>query len=341
MLLYALKRLAGAIPTLWLLVTLAFFLMRAAPGGPFDSERALPPVIEASLQAQYHLDAPLWDQYLRYLSNLARGDLGPSFQYRYYTVNELIAIVFPVSALLGGLVLALAALLGLAAGLYAGLRRNRPADHIVMATAMTGISIPNFVLAPLLVLGFAIYLHWLPAGGWGLSPAQIVLPVLALALPPVAYLARLTRAALVEVLGSPWIRTARAKGLPSRIIILRHALKPVLLPVVSYLGPAAAGVLTGSVVIEQIFGLPGLGRYFVLGALNRDYTLVLGVVVLYGGRNSLLHLLVHLAFGWPDPKVRVRSEPRPACGPLPGGGWRLIARRGSARPCCWAWVCWW
>lgn len=306
MLYYALKRLAGAIPTLLLLVTLAFFLMRLAPGGPFDSERALPPAIEASLQAQYHLDAPLWDQYLRYLSNLLRGDLGPSFQYRDYTVNELIAIGFPVSALLGGLALVLALVLGLAAGLYAGLHRNRPADHGVMAAAMTGISIPNFVLAPLLVLVFAIYLGWLPAGGWGLSPAQIVLPVLALALPQVAYIARLTRAALVEVLGSPWIRTARAKGLPPRWIVLRHALKPVLLPVVSYLGPAAAGVLTGSVVIEQIFGLPGLGRYFVQGALNRDYTLVLGVVVFYGALIILLNLLVDLAYGWLDPKVRVR-----------------------------------
>lgn len=306
MLQYALKRLAGAIPTLLLLVTLAFFLMRAAPGGPFDSERALPPAVEASLQAQYHLDAPLWDQYLRYLGNLLRGDLGPSFQYRDYTVNELIAIGFPVSALLGGLALLLAVVLGLAAGLYAGLRRNRPADHAVMVAAMTGISIPNFVLAPLLVLVFAIYLPWLPAGGWGLSPAQIVLPVLALALPQVAYIARLTRAALVEVLGSPWIRTARAKGLPPRLIVLRHALKPVLLPVVSYLGPAAAGVLTGSVVIEQIFGLPGLGRYFVQGALNRDYTLVLGVVVFYGALIILLNLLVDLAYGWLDPKVRVR-----------------------------------
>lgn len=306
MLHYALKRLAGAIPTLLLLVTLAFFLMRLAPGGPFDSERALPPAIEASLQAQYHLDAPLWDQYLRYLGNLLRGDLGPSFQYRDYTVNELIAIGFPVSALLGGLALVLALVLGLAAGLYAGLHRNRPADHGVMAAAMTGISIPNFVLAPLLVLVFAIYLDWLPAGGWGLSATQIVLPVLALALPQVAYIARLTRAALVEVLGSPWIRTAHAKGLPPRLIILRHALKPVLLPVVSYLGPATAGVLTGSVVIEQIFGLPGLGRYFVQGALNRDYTLVLGVVVFYGALIILLNLLVDLAYGWLDPKVRVR-----------------------------------
>jgi len=277
---FAIQRLLGAIPTLLVLIALAFFLIRLAPGGPFDTEKTLPPEIEANLRAAYNLDEPLPMQLGRYLWNLAQGDFGPSFQYRDFTVTELIATGFPVSLRLGSLAMLLALALGISAGTLAALRQNRPADYALMGAAMTGISIPNFVLAPLLVLVFAVWLGWLPAGGLGDGSLRyVVLPVIALALPQVAYIARLTRGSMIEVLRSPFIRTARAQGLPTRTVILRHALKPALLPVVSYLGPALAAIITGSVVVEQIFGVPGLGRFFVQGALNRDYTLVMGVVV--------------------------------------------------------------
>lgn len=280
-------------------------LIRIAPGGPFDSEKQLPPEIEANLRAAYHLDEPLWQQLGRYIANLLQGDFGPSFQYRDYTVTELIGAGFPVSLKLGALAMLLALLLGIAAGTIAALRQNRPADHAVMAMAMTGISIPNFVMAPVLVLVFAVWLRWLPAGGLGDGESsRLVLPVIALALPQVAYIARLTRGSLIEVLRSPFIRTAYAQGLPASTVVLRHALKPALLPVISYLGPALAAIITGSVVVEQIFGVPGLGRYFVQGALNRDYTLVMGVVVFYGTLIILLNFLVDLLYGWFDPRLK-------------------------------------
>jgi oligopeptide transport system permease protein len=304
---YAIKRFIGAWPTLLVLIALAFFMIRAAPGGPFDSERNLPPEIEANLRAAYHLDEPLPEQFLRYLWSLARGDFGPSFQYKDFTVTELIGAGFPVSLRLGGLAMILAVVVGVAIGTLAALRHNRPADRLAMTAAMIGISIPNFVVAPLLVLIFAIYLGWLPAGGLGNGePGHLVLPVIALALPQIAYISRLTRGSMIEVLNSPFIRTARAKGLRERKVVLGHALKPALLPVVSYLGPATAGVITGSVVIEQIFGIPGLGRYFVQGALNRDYTLVMGVVVFYGVLIILFNLLVDLVYAWLDPRVNYR-----------------------------------
>ncbi len=309
MLSYALRRSLAAIPTLLVLVALAFFLVRAAPGGPFDTERNLPPEIEANLEQAYHLDEPLPQQFGRYLWNVVRGDFGPSFHYRDYTVTELIATGFPVSLRLGASAMLLALLLGVSAGVIAALRQNRPTDHGVMFVAMTGISIPNFVMAPLLILVFAVYLGWLPAGGLGGSELQMVnmlLPVVTLALPQVAYIARLTRASFIEVLRSDFVRTARAKGLPERLVIMRHALRPALLPVVSYLGPATAGIITGSVVIEQIFGVPGLGRYFVQGALNRDYTLVLGVVIFFGVLIVVFNLLVDLLYAFLDPRVRYR-----------------------------------
>ena len=305
MLQYAIKRLIGAIPTLLVLITLAFFLIRIAPGGPFDAEKSLPAEIEANLNAAYHLDEPLWQQYLRYLGNIAQGDLGPSFQYSEFTVNELIGIGFPVSLRIGGGAILLALLIGSTLGIIAALRQNRPTDYTVMTVAMTGISIPNFVIAPLLILFFAVWLGWLPAGGWdGDGLAKIVLPVIALALPQIAYIARLMRGSMIEVLRSNFIRTARAKGLPEHRVILRHALRPAFLPVLSYLGPATAAVITGSVVIEQIFGIPGLGRYFVQGALNRDYTLVMGVVVFYGVLIIIFNFIVDLLYGVLDPKVR-------------------------------------
>ncbi len=305
MLRYSVRRLLGAIPTLLILVALAFFMIRVAPGGPFDSEKVLLPEIEANLRAAYHLDEPLYQQFGRYLGGLLQGDFGPSFQYRDYNVTELIMAGFPVSLRLGGFAMILALLVGVTAGSIAALRQNTRTDYALMSVSMTGISIPNFVMAPMLILFFAVYLGWLPAGGLGDgSPRNLVLPVITLALPQIAYISRLTRGSMIEILRSNFIRTARAQGLPERTILIRHALKPALLPVVSYLGPATAAIITGSVVIEQIFSLPGLGRFFVQGALNRDYTLVMGVVVFYGVLIILFNLLVDLAYAWLDPKVK-------------------------------------
>ncbi len=304
MLKYSLRRLASAIPTLFLLITFAFFLIRIAPGGPFDSERALPPDIEANLAAKYHLDEPLVFQYARYLWQIARGDLGPSFHYRDWTVNDLIAQGAPVSFTLGAIALILALIIGVVVGAWAALRQNRPADYGMMSIAMIGISVPNFVMAPLLILLFAIVLGWLPAGGWAFSLDRMVLPVITLALPMIAYIARITRGSMIEVLHSSYIRTVRAKGMPEKGVILRHALKPALLPVISYLGPAAAAILTGSVVVERIFTIPGIGSYFVQGALNRDYTLVMGVVILYGVLIIVFNFLVDLLYAFLDPRIR-------------------------------------
>lgn len=305
MLAYSFKRFLGAWPTLLILITMAFFLTRAAPGGPFDTEKTLPAEIQANLDRKYHLDESLPKQYLRYVYDLARGDFGPSFQYKDYSVNELIATGFPVSLRLGGTAILLALLIGSTLGIIAALRQNSLIDYTVMGTAMTGISIPNFVMAPLLVLIFAVYLRWLPAGGWaGGAFRNTILPIVALSLPQIAYIARLMRGSMIEVLHSNYIRTARAKGLPTRTVILRHALRPALVPVVSYLGPAAAAVITGSVVVEQIFGIPGLGRYFVQGALNRDYTLVMGVVVFYGVLIIVFNFIVDLFYALLDPRIR-------------------------------------
>jgi oligopeptide transport system permease protein len=305
MLRLAIQRFLGAIPTLLILIALSFCLIRLAPGGPFDTEKQLPPEIEANLRAAYHLDEPLYQQFGRYVLNLMQGDFGPSFQYKDFSVTELIRSGFPVSLKLGGLAMLLALVIGLSAGTIAALRQNTATDYGVMATAMMGISIPSFVMAPLLILFFAIYLKWLPAGGLGGGDwKNLVLPVIALALPQIAYISRLTRGSMIEVLRSDFIRTAKAQGLPMRTIIVQHALKPALLPIISYLGPASAAIITGSVVIEQIFGVPGLGRYFVQGALNRDYTLVMGVVIFYGVLIILLNFIVDMIYAWLDPKVR-------------------------------------
>ncbi|WP_207485790.1 oligopeptide ABC transporter permease OppB [Arenibaculum pallidiluteum] len=305
MLSYAVRRLLGAIPTLLVILTIAFFMIRLAPGGPFDDERTLPAEIEANMKAAYNLDQPLPVQYLRYLGGVLRGDFGPSFKYRDFTVNQLIWGGFPVSLRIGGIAIALAAVVGTTLGALAALRQNSGLDHGVMALAMTGITIPNFVVAPLLTLVLGVHLGLLPVGGYGDgSWRNLLLPVVALALPQIAYIARLTRASMIETLRSNFVRTARAKGLPEGTMLRRHALKGALLPVVSYLGPATAGIITGSVVIEQIFGIPGIGRYFVQGALNRDYTLVMGVVVFYGALIILFNLLVDLLYGALDPRVR-------------------------------------
>lgn len=304
MLKYSLRRLGSAVPTLLLLITAAFFLIRVAPGGPFDSERGLPDEIEANLAAKYHLDEPLVFQYGRYMWQIMRLDLGPSFHYHDWSVNDLIAQGAPISFTLGALALVLALSIGIAVGAWAALRQNRPSDYAVMSFAMIGISIPNFVMAPLLILLFAIVLGWLPAGGWAYTPSRMALPVVTLALPMIAYVARITRGSMIEVLHSSYIRTVRAKGMPEKEVILRHALKPAMLPVISYLGPAAAAILTGSVVVERIFTIPGIGSYFVQGALNRDYTLVMGVMIVYGVLIILFNFIVDLLYAWLDPRIR-------------------------------------
>ena len=301
---HSLRRLLGLIPTLLMLITVAFFLIRVAPGGPFDAEKTLPPEIEANLNAKYHLDEPLLQQYFRYLGQVAVLDFGPSFQYKDWTVNELIAQGFPVSLTVGLAAMVLAFFLGTMLGIAAALRQNTAVDYSLMGFAMLGISIPNFVVAPILILLLAVYAGWLPAGGWDWSIASMVLPVVTLALPVTAYIARLTRGSMIEVLHSNFIRTARAKGLPESVVIRRHALRPALLPVISFLGPATAGMISGSVVIERIFSIPGLGSYFVQGALNRDYTLVMGVVIFYGVLIIVLNFLVDLIYAWLNPRVR-------------------------------------
>lgn len=302
---YAIRRLFGALPTLFVIVTLAFFAIRVAPGGPFDLDRPLPESVMRNLMALYNLDKPLWQQYLHYLVNLVQGNLGPSMVYRDLSVLEIVATGLPVSIQFGGSALILALLLGSLVGSIAALRQNRTADYAAMAVVTVGIAIPNFVMAPVLQLLFGLYWGVLPVGGWGEGAlANKVLPIVALTLPQLAVVARLTRGSMIEVLRSNPIRTARAKGLPEHIVLLRHAMRAAIVPVVSYAGPAAAALLTGSVAIETIFGVPGVGRYFVQGALNRDYTLVMGTVVLLACFVILFNLLVDLLYGVLDPRVR-------------------------------------
>jgi oligopeptide transport system permease protein len=302
---YFLTRLAGAIPTLFIIVTLAFFLIRAAPGGPFDQEQTLSPEIMANLQKAYGLDQPVWVQYGRYLGALAHGDFGPSFKYKDFSVTELIGQGFPVTLELGTTAMALALLLGIPIGIFAALHRNSGADYAAMSLAVVGIAIPSFVVLPFLGLLFGIYWHWLPVAGWEPGSLRyLVLPVAALALPPLAVIARLVRGSMLEVLDSHFIRTAVAKGLPLHTVILRHALRPALLPVASYLAPAVASIMTGSLVVESIAGLPGIGRYMVQGAINRDYTLVLGMVIIYSTLLIAMGLAVDLLYAWLDPRLR-------------------------------------
>lgn len=305
MLAYALRRLAGLAPTLLVIVTVSFFVIRLAPGGPFDAEQALPPEIRANLEAAYGLDQPLPIQYVRYLGGLARGDFGPSFKFRDVTVSELIGRGIPVSATIGIAAILLAIGAGIPLGALAALRRNSGADHAVMALAVLGIALPSFVIGPVLALLFGLQLGWLPVAGWEQGESRyLVLPVVTLALPVIAYVARLTRASLLEVLAANYVRTARAKGLGEWQVVMRHALRAALLPVASYLGPATAFVITGSLVVESYFGLPGTGRYLVEGAINRDYTLVMGMVVLYGSVTLACNFIADLAYGWLDPRVR-------------------------------------
>lgn len=302
---YAARRLLGVLPTLFVIVTISFFVIRLAPGGPFDDEQTLAPEIKANLEAAYGLDRPVIEQYGRYLVNLLQGDFGPSFKFKDFTVTELIAQGLPVSLALGLGAILLAMLIGIPLGTLAALRQNSPTDYGIMAVAVLGIALPSFVTGPLFALVFGLQLRWFPVAGWEAGELRyLVLPVVTLALPVIAYIARLTRGSLLEVLRSNFVRTARAKGLPEHLVILRHALRPALLPVVSYLGPATAFVITGSLVVETVFGLPGSGRYLVQGAINRDYSLVMGMIVVYGSLTLVLNLLADLIYGWLDPRVR-------------------------------------
>lgn len=300
-----LRRILQAIPTLFVLITISFFMMRLAPGSPFTSEKAYSPEVMANIEAKYHLNEPILTQYLYYLKDLAHGDFGPSFKYKDYTVNQLVSQAFPVSLKIGFTAFIFALLCGISAGTIAALKRNKWIDYFIMTFAMTGVVIPNFVVAPLMVLVFAIILKVLPAGGWeGGSWNYMLMPMFALSLSYIASIARITRGSMIEVLNSNYIRTAKSKGLPMRYIILRHAMRPALLPVISYMGPAFVGIITGSMVIESIFGLPGIGQLFVNGALNRDYSLVLSLTILVGALTIAFNAIVDILYAVIDPKIR-------------------------------------
>ncbi|ACP22826.1 oligopeptide ABC transporter, permease protein (plasmid) [Sinorhizobium fredii NGR234] len=302
---FVLRRLASAVPTLFIVVTISFFLMRFAPGGPFNLERPLPPSTMENLMRTYHLDQPLWRQYGIYLSNAVTGDFGPSYIYHDNNVAQLIGKGLPYSMELGFYALILAVVGGVIAGTIAALRQNSFLDFAIMSVSTIGVTVPNFVVGPVLTLIFAIMLSWLPAGGWGDGSFRfLILPMIALALPQLAVFARLTRGSMIEALNTDHIRTAKAYGLPSHTVVVTHAMRGALLPVVSYLAPCAAALLTGSAVVETIFTIPGVGRYFVLGAINRDYTLVMGTVVLIAIFVIVFNLLVDILYGLLDPRVR-------------------------------------
>ena len=298
MLQYIGRRLLVAIPTLFLVITAAFFMMRAAPGSPFDMDRKLSPEIEANVLAQFGMNKPLGEQYVDYLAGVVRGDLGPSLKYRDKTVLDIVKENYPVSLRLGFFAIAIASVVGVSLGVMAALRQNKLTDNVVMTVAILGVCIPTFVTAPLLVLGIASKLGWLPTAGWNDGAlANMVLPIVVLSLPQIA--------GMIEVLHSNYVRTARAKGLPEAVIVWKHALRAAILPLVSYLGPACAGLITGSLVVEKIFNLPGLGKFFVISALQRDYTVVMGMVIFYAGLILVLNLVADLLYAVLDPRVRL------------------------------------
>ena len=302
---YAFRRVLATIPTLLAVITVCYLLLHATPGGPFDDERKVSAAVLANLQAKYHLDQPLWKQYLYYLNNLLHGDLGASFRYEDWSVNELVAKALPVSAAIGGGSILIALLIGVTLGTIAALRQNSAVDYLVMLFGNLGHAFPSFVIGPVLVLVFAIWLKVAPAGGWnGFAPRYMVLPMALLVFINVSTIGRVMRGSLREVMHSNFIRTARAKGLPTHTVVLRHALKPALLPVVSLIGPLAISSITAAVVTESVFSLPGLGKLIVNGAGNRDYTLVLGLVVLVTVVAVTFNLLVDLAYAALDPKIR-------------------------------------
>jgi oligopeptide transport system permease protein len=302
---YALRRVLAAIPTLLAVITVCYLLLHATPGGPFDAEIKVSPVVLENLKAKYHLDKPLWQQYLYYLGSLLQGDLGASFRYADWSVNDLVGRALPISAAIGGGALLIAFVVGVALGVIAALRQNSAIDYLVMILGNLGHSFPSFVVGPVLILVFAVWLKWLPAGGWNnFDVRYMILPMALLVFIEMAAISRVMRGSLIEVMHSHFIRTAKAKGLPMRIIVFRHALKPALLPVVSLIGPMAISVITAAIVTESVFSIPGIGKLIVNGAANRDYTLVLGLVVLITFVAVTFNLLVDLAYAALDPKIR-------------------------------------
>ncbi len=304
---YALRRVMSAVPIALIAVTVCFFILRLAPGGPFDGERALPPTVLANLRAHYNLDQPLIVQYFLYVGRLLQGDLGPSMVINGFDVADLIRIGFPFTLTMAMTAFVIATAIGIVAGMLAAVYQNKWPDYALVLIVMIGVVVPNFLNAALLQLWFGVYLGWFPAGGWvNGSWAHLVLPVTVLAWPHAARISRLMRGSMIEVLGTNYVRTARSKGIGERLVLARHAIKPALIPVVSYLGPGLSYLLTGSLAVEQIFGLPGIGKYFVTAALNRDYGVVLGTTILYMFIILALNLIVDLVYAWLDPKVRYR-----------------------------------
>ena len=307
MLQYAARRILATLPIALIAVTVAFFVLRLAPGGPFDGERPLPPAVLENVRAYYNLDKPLIEQYFHYVGGLLQGDFGPSMSSYDFSVSELLAIGLPFTLMLGFIAFVVATIIGILVGTLAAAKQNKMPDYALVLFVTIGLIIPNFLMGALFQLWFGVNLDWLPAGGWQPGELQyLVLPVTVLAWPHAARIARLMRGSMIEVLGTNFTRTARSKGIGARLVLARHAIKPALIPVVSYLGPGLSYLLTGSIVVENIFGLPGIGRYFVNAALNRDYGLVLGTVVLYVFIILLLNLIVDLIYAWLDPKVRYR-----------------------------------
>jgi oligopeptide transport system permease protein len=303
---YIIRRILGLIPTLLIIISLSFFIIRIAPGGPFSTERNLPKQVLENIMKKYHMDEPLWKQYGRYMLDVLRGDLGPSYRYKDRDVNYYISKSLPNSMVLGLMSLTLAVLLGISAGIISSTRQNTWADYSSMAIAIIGVSVPLFVIGPFLMLVLAMWLRWLPTSGWfmtGASWKTAIMPVCTLTFPYFAYIARLSRASILEVLRSDYVRTARAKGLGESAIMFRHILKGGLLPVVSYLGPAFAGIITGSIVVETIFRVPGLGQFFILSAINRDYTLIMGTVIVDSVILLFMNFLVDILYGFMDPRI--------------------------------------
>ncbi len=307
MLRFAFNRLLQAIPVLLIVISATFFLVHSAPGGPFSADKAVPPEVIRALEAQYNLDQPLWQQYVSYLGDVMQGDLGPSFKYSGRTVNELIAAGLPATAELAMYAMLVALIIGISAGVLAAMRPNTMQDYLPMSAAMLGICMPSFLLGPILVLIFGIHLEWLPVSGWGDIPGDKILPAITLGTGYAAYIARLSRGGMLEVLSQDYIRTARAKGLSEPLIIFKHALRGGLIPVVAFLGPAFAGLLGGSFVVETIFQIPGLGRFYVQAAFNRDYTMILGMTVFFATLIILFNLLSDMLALWLNPKLRQQA----------------------------------
>jgi oligopeptide transport system permease protein len=301
---FTLNRLLQSIPVLVIVITATFFLVRAAPGGPFSAEKNVPPEVTKALEAQYKLDQSIWQQYTSYISDLLHGELGPSFRYPGRTVNELIAAGFPITAELALYAMIFAIFFGISSGVYAGLRPNSAHDYIPMSISMIGICIPSFLMGPIMVLFFGIYLGWLPISGWDNTPGDKILPTVTLGLGYAAFVSRLSRGGILEIMTRDYIRTARAKGLPSGIVVIKHALRGGLIPVVAFLGPAFAGLLSGSFIVETIFQIPGLGRFYIQAAFNRDYTMILGTTIFFATLIIIFNLLSDILVVWLNPKLR-------------------------------------